>query len=56
MHAYKVELPGKYGISVTFNIPTLFFIYIYTGDDLRANPFEERRNDVILASILKDPL
>jgi hypothetical protein len=34
----------------------LFFLYIYTGDDLRANPFEERRNDVILASILKDPL
>jgi hypothetical protein len=33
-----------------------FYIYIYTGDDLRANPFEERRNDVILASILKDPL
>jgi hypothetical protein len=51
-NAYKVDLPGEYGVSATFNV---FYLSSFdVGDDLRSNPFEERGDDVIQPS--KDPL
>jgi hypothetical protein len=42
-NAYKVDLLGEYGVSVTFNVSdfTLFDV----SDDSRLNPFEEKGND-----------
>jgi hypothetical protein len=42
-NAYKVDLPGEYGVSVTFNVSDLTLFDV--GDDSRSNPFEERRDD-----------
>jgi hypothetical protein len=42
-NAYKVDLPGKYSVSVTFNV--FDFTLFDVGDDLRSNPFEERGDD-----------
>jgi hypothetical protein len=35
-NAYKVDLPGEYGVSVTFNVSDFFLFDI--GDDSRLNP------------------
>ena len=51
-NAYKVDLPGEYGVSATFNISYLSLFDV--GDDSRSNPFQERGDDVIQSS--KDPL
>jgi len=51
-NAYKVDLPGEYGVSATFNVSDLSLFDV--GDDSRSNPFEERGDDVIQPS--KDPL
>ena len=42
-NAYKLDLPGEYNISATFNVFDLSPFDV--GDDLRKNPFEERGND-----------
>ena len=42
-NAYKVDLPGKYGVSATFNVSDLTLFDV--GDDSRSNPFEERGDD-----------
>ncbi|GKV11025.1 hypothetical protein SLEP1_g22314 [Rubroshorea leprosula] len=42
-NAYKLELPGEYNVSATFNVSNLSPFDV--GDDLRTNPFEERGND-----------
>ena len=42
-NAYKLDLPGEYNISATFNVSDLSSFNV--GDYLRTNPFEERRND-----------
>ncbi|GKU99774.1 hypothetical protein SLEP1_g12569 [Rubroshorea leprosula] len=42
-NAYKLELPGEYNVSATFNVSDLSPFDV--GDDLRTNPFEERGND-----------
>jgi len=47
-----VDLPGKYGVSVTFNSSSLSLFDV--GDDSRSNPFEERGDDAIQSS--KDSL
>ena len=52
-NAYKLDLPGEYNISATFNVFDLFPFDI--GDDSRMNPFEERGNDENQQSF-KDPL
>ena len=39
-----MDLPGEYSISTTFNVSDLV-PFDYEGGDLRANPFEEGRND-----------
>ncbi|GKV43145.1 hypothetical protein SLEP1_g50478 [Rubroshorea leprosula] len=42
-NAYKLELPGEYNVSATFNVSDLSPFDV--SDDLRTNPFEERGND-----------
>jgi hypothetical protein len=36
-NAYKLDLPGEYNVSATFNVTDLSPFDV--GDDLRANPF-----------------
>ena len=42
-NAYKLDLPGEYNISATFNVSDLSPFDV--GDDSRTNPFEEKGND-----------
>jgi len=51
-NAYKVDLPGEYGVSATFNVSDLSSFDV--GDDSRSNPLEERGDEAIQPS--KDPL
>ena len=51
-NVYKVDLPGEYGESATFNVSDLSSFDV--GDDSRSNPFEERGDNAIQPS--KDPL
>uniref|UniRef100_A0A2N9GPS7 Reverse transcriptase domain-containing protein n=1 Tax=Fagus sylvatica TaxID=28930 RepID=A0A2N9GPS7_FAGSY len=53
-NAYKLDLPGAYNISATFNVSDLSLFDV--GDDSRSNPFEERGNDENQQAQLKDPL
>ena len=43
-NTYKLDLPGEYNISATFNVSDLLS-FDFEGEDLRANPFEEGGND-----------
>ena len=47
-NAYKLELPGEYGVSASFNVADLSLFDI--GDDLRTNPFQEGENDAKVAA------
>jgi hypothetical protein len=42
-NAYKLDLPGEYNVSATFNVSDLSHFNV--GYDSRSNPFEERGND-----------
>ena len=42
-NAYKVDLPGEYNVSATFNVADLSLFDV--GEDSRSNHFEERGND-----------
>ena len=42
-NAYKLDLPGEYNVSVTFNVSDLSPFDV--GEDSRMNSFEERGND-----------
>jgi translation initiation factor IF-1 len=54
-NAYKVDLPGEYNVSATFNVSDLSPFDV--GEDSRSNPFEERGNDGNQGGpSLKDPL
>jgi hypothetical protein len=53
-NAYKLDLPGEYNISATFNVSDLSLFDV--GDDSRSNPFEEKGNDENQQALLKDPL
>jgi hypothetical protein len=53
-NAYKLDLPGEYNISATFNVYDLSPFDV--GDDSRTNPFEEKGNDGNQQASLKDPL
>ena len=45
-NAYKIELPGEYNISSTFNVSDLSLFDAEVGDfDLRTNPLQEGGND-----------
>ena len=52
-NAYKLDLPGEYNISATFNVSDLSPFDL--GYDSRTNPFEERSNDKNHKAF-KDPL
>ena len=52
-NAYKLDLPGEYNVSATFNVSD--FSPFHVGDDSRMNPFEERGNDEKQHTI-RDPL
>jgi len=51
-NAYKLDLPGKYNISATFNVSDLSLFDL--DDDSRLNLFEERGNDENQQAPLKD--
>ena len=51
-NAYKLDLPGKYDVSATFNVTDLSPFDV--GEDLRANPFQEQGNDVDQGIASKD--
>ena len=54
-NAYKLDLPGEYNISATFNVADLSLFD--AGDDSRTNPFQQGGNDENLSSpTSKDPL
>jgi hypothetical protein len=54
-NAYKVDRPGEYKVSATFNVSDLSPFDV--GEDLWSNPFEERGNDGNQGEpSLKDPL
>jgi hypothetical protein len=42
-NAYKLDLPGEYGVSATFNVADLSPFDVV--DDLRANPSQVGEND-----------
>jgi len=42
-NAYKLDVPGEYNISATFNVSDLSLFDV--GEDSRSNPFEEMEND-----------
>ena len=43
-NTYKLDLPGEYNVSATFNVFDLLPFY-FEGEDSRANPFEEGWSD-----------
>ena len=51
-NADKLDLPGKYDVSATFNVTDLRPFDV--GDDLRANPFQEKGNDGDQGTTSKD--
>ncbi|XP_010519320.1 PREDICTED: uncharacterized protein LOC104820179 [Tarenaya hassleriana] len=44
-NAYKIKLPGGYGVSPTFNVADFSPFDADDEQDLRTNPFEEEEND-----------
>jgi hypothetical protein len=42
-NAYKLDLPGEYGVNASFNIADLSPFDV--GDDLKTNPSQEGEND-----------
>jgi hypothetical protein len=46
-NAYKMDLPGEYSVSVTFNVTDLSLFDV--DDDSRSNVFKEREDVVIQA-------
>ncbi|XP_071901000.1 uncharacterized protein [Coffea arabica] len=44
-NAYRLDLPGEYNVSATFNVADLSPFLAGDEHDLRANPFQEEGND-----------
>ena len=55
-NAYKIDLPGDYGVSATFNVSNLSPFGFEEVDDSRTNLYEEWGNDENQASIKHDDL
>ena len=53
-NAYKLDLPGEYNVSTSFNVSNLSPFDV--GDDLRTNPFQEGGNDENKEATQRDPL
>jgi hypothetical protein len=51
-NAYKLGLPGEYNVSATFNVTDLSPFDV--GDDLRANPLQEKGKDGDQGTASKD--
>ena len=49
-NAYKIELPGEYNVSSTFNVSDLSLFDADDESDLRTNPFQEGENDEDMAA------
>ena len=49
-NAYKIDLPGEYGVSGTFNVANLSLYDFNVGADSRMNHSEEGGNDAITSS------
>jgi len=49
-NAYKLDLPGEYNVSATFNVSDLSPFGVGDEVDLRTNPFQEEGNDEDMAS------
>ena len=49
-NAYKLDLPGEYNVSATFNVSDLSPFGVGDELDLRTNPFQEEGNDEDMAS------
>ena len=43
-NTYKLDLPGEYNVSTTFNVSDLL-PFDFEGEDSRVNPFEEGGSD-----------
>ena len=52
-NASKLDLPGEYNVSATFNVTDLSPFDV--GDDLRTNPFQEGGNDVDIKATPSTP-
>ena len=52
VNAYKIDLPGEYNVSATFNVSDLSLFDV--GSDSRSNLFDERGNDT--TAQVTDPL
>jgi hypothetical protein len=50
-NAYKLDLPGEYNVSATFNVSDLSLFGVGDELDLRTNPFQEKGNDEDMASM-----
>ena len=46
-NAYKLDFPGEYNVSATFNITDLSLFDV--GDDLKTNHFQDEGNDACMA-------
>ena len=53
-NAYKLDLPGEYNVSASFNVTDLNPFDV--GDDLRTNPFQEEGNDANQSTTPKEPI
>ena len=53
-NAYKLDLPGEYDVSATFNVSDLSPFDVGDTLDLRANPSQEEGNDVVIQATTKD--
>ena len=53
-NAYRLDLPGEYNVSATFNVFDLS--PFDAGADLRANPSQEEGNDEDMASTSTNPI
>jgi len=51
-NAYKLDLPGEYNVSATFNVTDLSPFDVGDALDLRTNPLEEEGNDAAQGSSL----
>ena len=55
-NAYRLDLPGEYNVSATFNVTDLS-PFVVGDDDLRANPSQEEGNDEDIKVVkTRDPI